>query len=40
MGDKSNRNVSLLIEEKGGKASSIVCCDVQMLFPSIPGARD
>jgi len=33
-------NGALLIEEEGGRASSIVCGDVQVLFPSLPGNRD
>jgi BirA family biotin operon repressor/biotin-[acetyl-CoA-carboxylase] ligase len=35
-----DRNGALLVEEEGGRASSIVCGDVQVLFPSLPGNRD
>jgi len=35
-----DRNGALLIEEEGGRASSIVCGDVRVLFPSLPGNRD
>jgi len=35
-----DRNGALLIEEEDGRASSIVCGDVQVLFPSLPGSRD
>jgi len=34
-----DRNGALLIEEEGGRASSLVCGDVQVLFPSLPGNR-
>jgi BirA family biotin operon repressor/biotin-[acetyl-CoA-carboxylase] ligase len=32
-----DRNGALLIEEENGTASSIVCGDVRVLFPSLPG---
>lgn len=32
-----DRNGALLIEEEGGRASSVVCGDVRVLFPSLPG---
>jgi BirA family biotin operon repressor/biotin-[acetyl-CoA-carboxylase] ligase len=32
-----DRNGALLIEEENGMASSIVCGDVRVLFPSLPG---
>jgi len=35
-----DRNGALLVEEEEGRASSIVCGDVQVLFPSLPGNRD
>jgi len=35
-----DRNGALLVEEEGGKEASIVCGDVQVLFPSLPGNRD
>jgi BirA family biotin operon repressor/biotin-[acetyl-CoA-carboxylase] ligase len=35
-----DRNGALLVEEEDGKASSIVCGDVQVLFPSLTGNRD
>lgn len=35
-----DRNGALLIEEEGGRASSIVCGDVRVLFPSLPGDQD
>jgi BirA family transcriptional regulator, biotin operon repressor / biotin---[acetyl-CoA-carboxylase] ligase len=35
-----DRNGALLVEEEGGRASLIVCGDVQVLFPSLPGNRD
>ena len=35
-----DRNGALLVEEEGGKASSIVCGDVQVLFPLLAGKRD
>ena len=34
-----DRNGALLIEEEGGRASSIVCGDVRVLFPSLPGGQ-
>jgi len=34
-----DRNGALLIEEEGGRASSVVCGDVQVLFPSLTGTR-
>jgi len=34
-----DRNGALLIEEDGGKTSSVICGDVQVLFPSLPGNR-
>jgi BirA family biotin operon repressor/biotin-[acetyl-CoA-carboxylase] ligase len=33
-------NGALLIEEEGGRASSLVCGDVRVLFPELPGSRD
>jgi BirA family biotin operon repressor/biotin-[acetyl-CoA-carboxylase] ligase len=33
-----DRNGALLIEEEGGRASSVVCGDIQVLFPSVPGS--
>lgn len=35
-----DRNGTLLVEEEGGRASSVVCGDVRVLFPSLPGNRD
>jgi BirA family transcriptional regulator, biotin operon repressor / biotin---[acetyl-CoA-carboxylase] ligase len=35
-----DRNGALLVEEEGGKASSIVCGDVQVLFPLLAGKPD
>jgi BirA family biotin operon repressor/biotin-[acetyl-CoA-carboxylase] ligase len=35
-----DRNGALLVEEEGGRASAVVCGDVQVLFPSLPGGRD
>lgn len=35
-----DRNGALLIQEEGGRASSIVCGDVRVLFPSLPGDQD
>ncbi len=35
-----DRNGALLVEEEGGKVSSIVCGDVQVLFPLLAGKRD
>jgi BirA family biotin operon repressor/biotin-[acetyl-CoA-carboxylase] ligase len=34
-----DRNGSLLIEEEGGRPSSVVCGDVRVLFPSLPGGQ-
>lgn len=35
-----DRNGALLVEEENGTASSVVCGDVQVLFPSLPGDQD
>lgn len=35
-----DRNGALLIEEENGTTSSVICGDVQVLFPSLPGDRD
>jgi BirA family biotin operon repressor/biotin-[acetyl-CoA-carboxylase] ligase len=35
-----DRNGALLIEEEGGKTSSVVCGDVQVLFPSLAEEGD
>jgi BirA family biotin operon repressor/biotin-[acetyl-CoA-carboxylase] ligase len=35
-----DRNGALLIEEEDGRSASIVCGDVQVVFPSLPGRRD
>ncbi len=33
-----DRNGALLIEEEGGRVSSIVCGEVQVIFPTLPGS--
>jgi BirA family biotin operon repressor/biotin-[acetyl-CoA-carboxylase] ligase len=33
-----DKNGALLIEEEGGRASSIVCGDVTVVFPTLPGS--
>ena len=33
-----DRNGALLIEEEGGRTSSIVCGDVMVMFPTLPGS--